>query len=78
MDWMEGIHLANFTRQNRSPEARAIVSQTLWIFYMFQIHGLHRVHADPHSGNFLVDRKDGLIALDFGCMKHIPAEFYNP
>ncbi|MCJ8497977.1 AarF/UbiB family protein [Chryseobacterium salipaludis] len=78
MDWMEGIHLAEFTKQNRSPESRALVSQTLWDFYMFQIHGLHRVHADPHPGNFLVDRNDSLIALDFGCMKHIPAEFYNP
>jgi predicted unusual protein kinase regulating ubiquinone biosynthesis (AarF/ABC1/UbiB family) len=36
------------------------------------------VHADPHPGNFLVSQKGQLIALDFGCMKIIPKEFYIP
>jgi predicted unusual protein kinase regulating ubiquinone biosynthesis (AarF/ABC1/UbiB family) len=45
---------------------------------MFQIHGLKQVHADPHPGNFLIDNKGNLIAIDFGCIKHIPDEFYVP
>ena len=49
---------------------------------MYQIHVLKKVHADPHPGNFLVSNIDGsgvqLIALDFGCMKIIPDEFYTP
>jgi len=36
------------------------------------------VHADPHPGNFLVDADKNLIAIDFGCIKHVPNEFYNP
>ena len=45
---------------------------------MFQIHKLKKVHADPHPGNFLVSPKGELIVLDFGCMKTIPNDFYNP
>jgi len=50
----------------------------LWDFYMFQIHGLKQVHADPHPGNFLIDKSSNLIAIDFGCIKTIPIEFYTP
>jgi predicted unusual protein kinase regulating ubiquinone biosynthesis (AarF/ABC1/UbiB family) len=39
---------------------------------------LKKFHADPHPGNFLVDEKDNLIAIDFGCMKEIPNDFYVP
>ena len=45
---------------------------------MYQIHVLRKVHADPHPGNFLVNDVNQLIALDFGCMKQIPNEFYEP
>ena len=45
---------------------------------MFQIHVLKKVHADPHPGNFLVSQDAELIALDFGCLKVIPDDFYRP
>ena len=45
---------------------------------MYQIHVLKKVHADPHPGNFLVSEKNELVALDFGCMKQIPNDFYLP
>jgi predicted unusual protein kinase regulating ubiquinone biosynthesis (AarF/ABC1/UbiB family) len=45
---------------------------------MFQIHKLKKVHADPHPGNFLISKEGKLIALDFGCMKEIPSDFYIP
>jgi len=35
-------------------------------------------NADPHPGNFLVSKAGDLIALDFGCMKTIPLDFYTP
>ena len=50
----------------------------MWDFYMYQMHVLKKVHADPHPGNFLVSEKDELIALDFGCMKIIPEDFHAP
>ncbi|WP_299678760.1 AarF/UbiB family protein [uncultured Dokdonia sp.] len=78
MDWMDGQHLSEFVAQNTSQKAADQLSQALWDFYMFQMHRLKRVHADPHPGNFLVNDKEQLIAIDFGCIKHVPEEFYTP
>lgn len=78
MDWMEGEHLSEFVAHNTSQEAADQLSQALWDFYMFQMHRLKRVHADPHPGNFLVNDLHQLIAIDFGCIKHVPETFYVP
>ncbi|MEO9891705.1 AarF/UbiB family protein [Aurantibacter sp.] len=78
MDWMNGLHLSEFAKTNFSQELGDKLGQTLWDFYMFQIHFLRKVHADPHPGNFLVSNQNNLIAIDFGCMKSVPDEFYNP
>lgn len=78
MDWMTGKHLSEFTKANTNTEKANKIGQTLWDFYMFQIHQLKRVHADPHPGNFLVDEDANLIAIDFGCVKTVPEEFYVP
>jgi predicted unusual protein kinase regulating ubiquinone biosynthesis (AarF/ABC1/UbiB family) len=78
MDWMTGIHLSEFTKSNKSKKDANKIGQALWDFYMFQMHVLKRVHADPHPGNFLVDADRNLIAIDFGCIKEVPNEFYEP
>lgn len=78
MDWMHGQHLSDFAKTDFSQEMGDKLGQTLWDFYMFQIHGLRKVHADPHPGNFLVSEDDRLIAIDFGCIKEVPDEFYVP
>ncbi|MGC6421313.1 MAG: ABC1 kinase family protein [Flavobacteriaceae bacterium] len=79
MDWMEGIHLSEYTQTvDTDPATNQLLGQTLWDFYMFQMHVLKKVHADPHPGNFLVSPKNELVALDFGCIKQIPESFYSP
>lgn len=78
MDWMEGEHLSEFVKSNTSIEDANKVGQTLWDFYMFQMHQLKRIHADPHPGNFIVDADANLIAIDFGCVKTVPEDFYTP
>jgi len=79
MDWMEGIHISEYVSQSHlDPQQRNLLGQTLWDFYMFQIHGLRKVQADPHPGNFMVSKQGELIAIDFGCVKEIPEEFYTP
>jgi predicted unusual protein kinase regulating ubiquinone biosynthesis (AarF/ABC1/UbiB family) len=79
MDWMEGLHISEYvSTQSQDQEMNHRLGQTLWDFYMFQIHHLKKVHADPHPGNFLIDKSYNLVALDFGCVKAIPDEFYNP
>ena len=78
MDWMQGEHLSEFTAHNTDEHKSNKLGQALWDFYMYQIHSLKKVHADPHPGNFLISKDADLIALDFGCMKIIPDEFYIP
>ena len=78
MSWMNGIHLSEFTNTDFDQEISNKLGQALWDFYMFQIHQLKKVHADPHPGNFLVSPSGELIVIDFGCMKSIPDEFYVP
>ena len=76
MDWMTGVHLSEF--KNSDPKIANQIGQALWDFYMYQIHILRKVHADPHPGNFLINDQNQLVALDFGCMKSIPNDFYIP
>jgi predicted unusual protein kinase regulating ubiquinone biosynthesis (AarF/ABC1/UbiB family) len=78
MDWMDGEHLSEFTKYNTDKEKADKLGQALWDFYMHQMHVLKKIHADPHPGNFLVSAADELIAIDFGCIKQIPDEFYVP
>ena len=78
MDWMDGVHLSEFTEVNTNPEKANKLGQALWDFYMYQMHVLKKVHADPHPGNFLVSKEGELIVIDFGCMKKVPESFYIP
>lgn len=78
MDWMDGIHLGEFVKTNFDSQQGSAIGQVLWNFYMYQIHVLKQVHADPHPGNFLVDERGDLVAIDFGCVKQIPETFYKP
>ena len=78
MDWIDGEHLSQFTKVNTNKVLSDKLGQALWDFYMYQMHELKRVHADPHPGNFLVTPKGELVAIDFGCIKAIPDSFYIP
>ncbi|WP_353087486.1 AarF/ABC1/UbiB kinase family protein [Flavobacterium sp.] len=78
MEWIDGSHLSEFAKQNTDRALGDRIGQALWDFYMFQMHALKQVHADPHPGNFLVDKQGNLVAIDFGCVKKVPMEFYTP
>lgn len=78
MDYMEGLHLSEYLQHEKSLEKKQEIAQSMWDFFMFQIHELKKVHADPHPGNFKINKNNQLVALDFGCMKAIPEDFYLP
>jgi len=78
MDWMNGKHFSEFTKLDNSQEDLNKIGQTLWDFYMYQMHVLKQVHADPHPGNFLISDDKKLLVIDFGCIKEIPGDFYKP
>lgn len=78
MDWLDGQHFSEFTKERHSQEMLNKIGQSLCDFYMYQMHELKQVHADPHPGNFLISDKGELMVIDFGCIKEIPHEFYEP
>lgn len=78
MSYVQGIPLGQWIKDAFNAEAASAIGQSLWDFYMFQIHGLKKVHADPHPGNFLINAQNELVVIDFGCIKVIPDSFYVP
>ena len=78
MDWMQGEPITTFAKTNRNTGLSNKLGQAMWDFYMYQIHDLKMVHADPHPGNFLISEEEELIVIDFGCVKKIPNDFYHP
>jgi predicted unusual protein kinase regulating ubiquinone biosynthesis (AarF/ABC1/UbiB family) len=78
MDWMPGKVLKEFIATNPDQATRNKIGQAMWDFYDFQIHSLRQVHADPHPGNFIINDDGELGVIDFGCVKVIPDEFYEP
>ncbi len=78
MDWLDGKVLKEFIKSNPDQETRDRVGQAMWDFYDYQIHTLRQVHADPHPGNFIISDDGQLGVIDFGCVKVIPDEFYEP
>lgn len=78
MDWMNGLHLSEFLREKREQKILDLLGQTLWVFYMYQLRVLKKLHADPHPGNFIISKNYQLCVIDFGCIKILPESFYQP
>lgn len=76
MDWIEGQMLPEFLKTDPSQEVRNQIGQAMWDFFLFQMKVLRRVHADPHPGNFIIDKDHNLCVIDFGCIKEIPDDFF--
>lgn len=77
MSWLNGEPIGAWMKREQKQEDRDRLGQTLWNFYMYQMHVLKMMHADPHPGNFIINEKNDLGVIDFGCIKHIPDDFYS-
>ncbi len=77
MSWLEGEPIGAWMKREQTQESRNRLGQILWNFYMFQMHELRMMHADPHPGNFIINEANDLGVIDFGCIKHIPEDFYQ-
>ncbi|MBC6401646.1 MAG: AarF/ABC1/UbiB kinase family protein [Ekhidna sp.] len=77
MSWLQGEPVGAWMKREQKQEDIDRIGQILWNFYMYQMHVLKMMHADPHPGNFIIDEKNDLGVIDFGCIKHIPDDFYG-
>jgi predicted unusual protein kinase regulating ubiquinone biosynthesis (AarF/ABC1/UbiB family) len=77
MDWIDGIMFPEFLKTDPAQEVRNKIGQSMWDFFLYQMKVLRKVHADPHPGNFIIDKNTHLCVVDFGCVKEIPSDFFN-
>ncbi|ACM20376.1 protein kinase, ABC1 domain-containing, putative [Geotalea daltonii FRC-32] len=70
-DYLAGKHLEQLLAENPSQEERdhfcTLISKAIYRIY----YRLHRVHADPHPGNFIFMEDGRLGLIDFGCSRVI-------
>jgi predicted unusual protein kinase regulating ubiquinone biosynthesis (AarF/ABC1/UbiB family) len=74
MSRVPGSRLQEFLKTNPSQELRDQLGAGLTRLFFFQLFRVQALHADPHPGNYLLNR-DGTIGLvDFGCVKYLKPE----
>jgi predicted unusual protein kinase regulating ubiquinone biosynthesis (AarF/ABC1/UbiB family) len=74
MSRVPGLRLQDFLKTHPSQELRDQLGASLTRLFFFQLFRVQALHADPHPGNYLLNR-DGTIGLvDFGCMKYLKPE----
>jgi predicted unusual protein kinase regulating ubiquinone biosynthesis (AarF/ABC1/UbiB family) len=59
------------------PHERDLLASRFLELYMRLFHELYCLHADPHPGNFLVDKEGRIVLLDFGCVKEFDPAFVD-
>jgi predicted unusual protein kinase regulating ubiquinone biosynthesis (AarF/ABC1/UbiB family) len=69
MSLVPGDPLADFIAAKPSQQLRDLVGFRLLELFSFQIHSIHAIHADPHAGNYLIQRDGSVGLVDFGCVK---------
>ena len=75
MQMLKGQHIDQWLESNPSQELRNHFGQILFDLFHKTFYGLHRIHADPHAGNYLF-REDGKLGvLDFGAVKEFDPKF---
>lgn len=73
MEYIEGKPLTEAAEQLTQVHRNQLMETFIKVFvHMF--HELHRLHADPHPGNFLLDSQGRLVLLDFGCVRSFEPE----
>jgi len=74
MSRVPGMRLQDFLKTNPSAHLRDALGACLTRLFFFQLFCVGALHADPHPGNYLLN-KDGTIGLvDFGCVKCLKPE----
>ncbi|MBM4292704.1 MAG: hypothetical protein FJ138_15885 [Deltaproteobacteria bacterium] len=69
MEFVRGVPFAEGVNALPTAEARAARARLFIEAFIHMFHDLHRLHADPHPGNFLLDEEGRLVILDFGCVR---------
>ncbi len=75
MEYIEGEKLDEALAELGPGPQRDSIFERFIMLYVWMFHEVCEMHADPHPGNFLLDKDDNLVVLDFGCVKHFEQAF---
>ncbi|THB78128.1 MAG: AarF/ABC1/UbiB kinase family protein [Desulfobacteraceae bacterium] len=77
MSMISGTALNQWLSEHQDPEDKNRVAQTLHDIFLEGFYGLHRIHADPNPGNFLIADDLSIGLVDFGCVKSFDPSFIS-
>jgi predicted unusual protein kinase regulating ubiquinone biosynthesis (AarF/ABC1/UbiB family) len=75
MQAVDGMHLDAWLATNPTQQARDRAGQLLFDWFLQSVFAWGRLHADPHTGNFLFLADGRIGVVDFGCTKTISRDF---
>lgn len=75
MSRLEGVPLGPFLSRKPAAHVRNLLGRRLLELFLFQIHRVEALHADPHPGNYLFTNDASISLVDFGCVKMFTPEF---
>ncbi|MDO6654255.1 AarF/ABC1/UbiB kinase family protein [Anaerobacillus sp. 1_MG-2023] len=73
MEWMEGARITNLSYIKEKNINRQELARKLLKGYLDQLLQEGQFHADPHSGNILIQEDSTVVFIDFGMVGHIEA-----
>ena len=73
MEWMEGARITNLSYIEEKGIDRRELARKLLKGYLEQLLQEGQFHADPHSGNILIQENGTIVFIDFGMVGHIEA-----
>ncbi|RZI45376.1 AarF/ABC1/UbiB kinase family protein [Candidatus Finniella inopinata] len=73
MSWMDGKPIYDFIEADE--DFRNQLADRLFQAWYHPLYHHGVIHGDPHPGNYLVGEGGTIQLLDFGCVRHFPAQF---
>lgn len=71
MEWIDGTKITDTTFLKKHRINIEQTSKAIFDFYMDQFLNPGKFHADPHSGNILIQKDGTIVVLDFGMVGEI-------
>jgi predicted unusual protein kinase regulating ubiquinone biosynthesis (AarF/ABC1/UbiB family) len=77
MEFLEGEPLSSWLFKKPKLEERNQIANLLYEIFIKSLYELHKIHADPNPGNYLIDCDLKIKLLDFGSTKQLESDFLN-
>lgn len=74
MTFEDGIPLDE-VRDHVDQETCNMIGENIFKLFGRQLFRDHRIHGDPHPGNFAFRKNGKVVLYDFGCVKKIPDQY---